>query len=360
MKIYYRQLASYLNKLPKLVLVFGDDIYIRNDILDKVRARFAQHDEIERVVYYSNRLTDWETIHQEYFSLSLFSQRRIIEINFEEFMLSSQAVSQLKDIVEDKVQDNQVLLLFHGNKLSASQQKSKLFQLLMSHGLFFVANTLENNQYMDWVRSRLVHYHLHLDEVAFNYFSLLFEGNLMAAEQSMMHLALLEQKNIDILCLQQILEEQSQYVIYHFIDALLINNIEYAVKILMQLKNSDVNFLVIIRAVIKELILLLMIADKIKKGVQWDVIMRDLKIWKNKGANYKVAIDNLNRNHYLEHVLAVFSKLELEIKQGFMNNVDYIWQVLIYLCIYFDLNRYDYNLKRIFYETSNWNFRWFI
>ena len=81
MRIYHNQLNQHLGQpIAKVWLVFGDEPWQKNDALAQIRQASIQQGFSERLSLTADDKFDWQTLVDEYMTMSLFSSQRIIEV----------------------------------------------------------------------------------------------------------------------------------------------------------------------------------------------------------------------------------------------------------------------------------------
>ncbi|KGJ97184.1 DNA polymerase III subunit delta [Thalassotalea sp. ND16A] len=297
MRIYHSQLQNQLTKpLLNVWLVFGDEPWQKNDALDNIKlcARNQGFDELIR--FSSDDKFDWNQVYNEYQSLSLFSARRIIEIDLVNNKLDDSGVKTLLDIGEliSQQNDNDVLLILHGPKLDANASKKKWFKALDKIGCFIPLYELEGKGLTIWLNQQCQQLNLKMDSQAQMMLSDFFIGNTPALQQELQKLALLFKQNfIRSEDLEQLLIKQSKFTPFQLIDGLLAGNLSQCMNMLTQMKHEGVAAGQLVWILHKEIVQLEMMLNRMAKGEERQALFKELRIWDKKKPLY---------NHALTHI----------------------------------------------------------
>jgi DNA polymerase-3 subunit delta len=182
------QLAAALGRgLAPVYLLAGEEPLLVADGADAVRraARAAGHD--ERVVHEVERGFDWNVLAGEASSLSLFAQRRLIELRLGSGKLSDEGATALIDYLAAPPPD--VVLLLTAETLDKRARSSAWYAACDRAGVVVYAWPLDAAGLPRWLIGRARDKGLTLDEPAAALLADLTEGNLLAAAQELDKLA---------------------------------------------------------------------------------------------------------------------------------------------------------------------------
>ncbi|MCL1123816.1 DNA polymerase III subunit delta [Shewanella surugensis] len=330
MRVYPDQISKHLTSLKQCYMVFGDDPWLcettRSLILQK--AKKQGFDETIQLTQENN--FNWNELLEQWQTLSLFSSRRIIELTLPQAKPGTQGSAMLQSLLKSPNPD--ILLLIMGPKLALEQTKSKWFKVIDEAGVFIPCPTPEGTQFQRWINDRISHFKLQIESDAQKMLTGLYEGNLLAADQALQLLQLLNPTQpINSHQLEQYFEDQSRFSVFQLIDTLLYNQKKKALHILVQLKAEGVALPIILWSLFKELTILLQLktAQEDKESLQphWS----QLRIWDKKKPAYQAALSRLKLSH-IDNLLIKTSALEMKLKQ--QGNDD--WVGVSHLCLLFD------------------------
>ncbi|WP_028117022.1 DNA polymerase III subunit delta [Ferrimonas senticii] len=336
MKIFASQLARALDKLPQLLLVFGDDVLIREECRDQIRQQLMRKQGVEeRLSLVQESPFDWQALAQECQALSLFASRRLIELELPSLKPGSEGAAVLAEIAEALSQQQDTFLLLHGPKAGREQTNTKWFKTLEKHGLYVQALTPEGAHYQRWIGDRARHHGLSLNRDGQQLLASMFEGNLLAADQTMAQLSLISDgQPLTLEQLQQQLQDQSRYSVFQLTDALLAGQLPLAIKMLNQLQLEESAPTMIAWAIGRELALLCRLTAHLQAGQNRNAAMKAEKLWEKKQPLYGAALDRLSPAQ-LTAALATVGALEQAIKLAGCSDAEQ-WLALSDLCARFD------------------------
>ena len=330
MRVYPDQLVKNLSPLRQCYLIFGDDPWLVDTSKLQILAQAKREGFEERVQLVQENSFNWNDLVQEWQAMSLFATRRIIEIQLPQSKPGAEGSAVLSALMQTPNPD--MLLILHGPKLAAEQTNSKWFKSLDAHGIYLPCITPEGAQFMRWLESRIHHFQLNLTHDARTMLLSLYEGNLLAADQALQLLQLLAPKKpIEVSDLSQYFEDQSRFTVFQLSDALLENHQTKVQHMLSQLRSDGTAMPIILWALFKELTLLLTLKQAQTQGENLANLWSKHRIWDKRKPLYQHALTRLSLTQ-IEHMLALGSKLELNLKQHGVED----WTGISHLCLLFD------------------------
>ena len=133
MNLKPEQLEAHLRKqLAPVYFISGDDPLRVMEAADAVRAAARAQGYDEREVLTVQQGFDWNSLLSEAGNLSLFSQRRIIDLRLPTGKPGKEGAQALRDFAEQSPEDT--LLLITAGKLDPNARKSKWVQVLDKAG----------------------------------------------------------------------------------------------------------------------------------------------------------------------------------------------------------------------------------
>ena len=144
MKIYPEKLAAELKKgLARVYLISGDEPLLRQEVCDQIRADARSAGFVERDLFHVEPGFDWQELHYSANSLSLFADKKLIEVRLNAAKQPEKAAKALLDLAS--VGEDLVVLLSLP-KADATVQKSKWFKALEAVGVL-VQNRFNLNRF---------------------------------------------------------------------------------------------------------------------------------------------------------------------------------------------------------------------
>ncbi len=311
-------------------MVFGDDPWLceitRCHILHKAKKQGFD----ETIQLTQEAQFNWDDLHEQWHTLSLFSTRRIIELTLPQAKPGAQGSAMLQSVL--KVPNPDVLLLITGPKVASEQTKSKWFKSLDQAGIFIPCPTPEGPQFQRWLDERIRHFKLRINNDAQKMLTSLYEGNLLAADQALQLLTLLSPtQEIHSHHLEQYFVNQSRFSVFQLMDALLYNKQKKAQHILVQLKAEGVALPIILWSLFQEVTKLSQLKTAQEDKLTLQNLWTQLRIWDKKKSAYQATLSRLTLSH-IEHLLIKTSALEIKVKQQGYDD----WVALSHLCLLFD------------------------
>ena len=314
-KLYSNQLASALQKeLAPVYLVFGEEPLQKMEALDDIRAQARNKGFIERQSFIVEGQFDWADCLVEFNSLSLFSERKIIDIDLGTSKLSAQALDALKQMAS--LLNPDVLLLLHAAKNATEFSKQAWFKPLSEIGVQVQFYPLDDYQFLRWLKERAAQMGLRLQTDALQLLQHHAAGNLLAAKQELEKLALMHYgKPLDAAFLQQHFADQSHFTVFQLVDSVLAGQGEEALHRLDRLLQQDTEPVVIAWQLQKEAMTLLQLQQAEKSGIGFAESCKKLGIWPKKQPLYQQALLRLSPN-WLQHLLQELHAFDRGYKSG--------------------------------------------
>ncbi|WP_126453261.1 DNA polymerase III subunit delta [Sulfuriflexus mobilis] len=221
MKLNASQLESHLQGgLAPLYFLSGDEILLVQEAADTIRAAARAQGYSEREVMHVDRSFDWAALNDASDTLSLFAERRIVELRMPTGKPGDAGRKALLHWVERPPEDT--LLLIITGKLEASVPKTKWFKTLEAAGASLTIWPLEPARLPGWVGARMRERGLQPDVAAVELLSQRVEGNLLAAAQEIDKLQLLHGSGqITVEDIDEAVVDNARFDIYRLVDTAL-------------------------------------------------------------------------------------------------------------------------------------------
>lgn len=331
-KIFPETLQATLAKgLQPFYLLTGGDLLLVNESKDLIVQAARTHGFEEKQEISIKADTNWEALFETAQSIGLFFNRQIIVLNLPE----SPTATQFKQLAElFTLSHSDLLFVIHLPKFSKAMEKQAWFSQIESQLVQIHCQTPEIGKMPQWLSHRAKSMNLELENEANQLLCYSYEGNLLALKQALQLLQLrFPDGKISLNRVQEIVEHSAQFTPFQWIDALFEGKIGRSQRILQHLQNEDVQAVVLLRIVQKELMILLEITRSptpITSSNQPLFIgnLRNefdrLKIWQNRRPFYTQAAQRLSYKK-LYALIQQLAELERKVKQEFSDD---IWQEL--------------------------------
>jgi DNA polymerase III subunit delta len=191
MKLSPEALVQQLSgRLLPAYLVSGDEPLLVQEALDAIRARARTDGFSERAVFFIERGSAvWEEALQTAQSLSLFAERRIVEIRLPSGKPGPSGAAALRGLLA--AAGESLLVLIVTGRLDRDAQGADWVQAVQACGAWVPVWPVERERLPQWLRTRLQTAGLSADPAALALLAERSEGNLLAAQQEICKLALL-------------------------------------------------------------------------------------------------------------------------------------------------------------------------
>lgn len=327
MKLYPNQLAAELNKgLNSLYILSGEETLLVNECADGIRSACRQHGFSERELFHvdSNHF-DWESVLQSLNSMSLFSEKKLVEIRCGNHKPNNKLFLKY---FETPNPDTVILIIT--NKLDSGTTKSKWFKQLESHGTWISVWPIEGNHLLRWLQQRCKQEKVNINPGALQLLQERIEGNLLAAAQEISKLALLfGQQPIDENMLIEAVADSSRYNVFTLSDKVLSGDSKASLKILQGLEEEGTAETVVLWALSKDLRTLVAVKGALEKGEQINWALKQQGVWEKRQPLFQKALQRLSLQQ-LQQLLQNAGKIDLAIK-GMENKKP--WDELGTICL---------------------------
>ena len=269
MKLNPAQLAKHLNgSLAAVYAISGDEPLLCQEAGDAIRSVARQQGFGERQVFSVEASFDWGQLYEAGASLSLFAEKRLIELRIPSGKPGDKGAAALLDYLSRPADDT--LLLITLPKLDGSSQKTKWAKALIDGpaAQFIQIWPVDAQQLPNWVRQRLAQAGLTASPHAVEMICARVEGNLLAAAQEIEKLKLLAEGNqIDAETVQAAVADSARFDVFGLIDAALNGEAAHTLRILDGLRGEGVEAPVILWALARELRQLATLAWQYEQGI---------------------------------------------------------------------------------------------
>jgi DNA polymerase-3 subunit delta len=190
LKLTSDTLAAHLEQqLLPAYLISGDEPLLALEAADAVRARARAAGFTERETHFMDRGADWNDVRASANNLSLFAERRIVELRLPTGKPGKDGGAALVTLLEARDPDR--LLLLTAPRLDRDAQSADWVRAIEAHGAWVQVWPVDASKLVGWLRVRCRRVKLTPDEDALHILAERIEGNLLAAHQEIEKLRLL-------------------------------------------------------------------------------------------------------------------------------------------------------------------------
>lgn len=253
MKLNSAQLDSHLQAdLASVYILSGDETLLMQEAADAIRAAAQAQGYSERQVLHVDRSFNWSDLLEAADNLSLFAEKRIIELRMPTGKPGDAGRKALLAWVERLPEDT--LLLIISGKLDAAAQKTKWFKTLEAASVSITIWPLEAARLPAWVGARMREHGLQPDTAAVELLAQRVEGNLLAAAQEIDKLHLLHGEGpINVDDVDEAVMDNARFDIYRLVDTALSGDIIRTQRMFNRLCEEGVESVLLLWVLSREL-----------------------------------------------------------------------------------------------------------
>lgn len=329
MKLTYLQLRSHLQKnLAPLYFIAGEEWWLKQDAIKLISQAAKKHLFEEKISLTVDSQFDWAHLYTSLFSSSLLAEKRIIKLNLNDTLPNKIGSDILLTYATKPVSDN--LLIIEIGKLNTKITKTAWFQALEKLGIVVTIWPISREQLPQWIIERAKKYKLQIREEIAILITDYVEGNLVAAAQFIEKLYLLQPvEPIDASLINQIAINESSFTIFDLTDNLITGNKTRSLHILQQLQSEQVEPILILWNIARELRLLASLALQLSKGQSLTTLFEKNRIFSHRQNIIRQFLATHQLNHCLQY-LSHAADIDKIVKGTSPGN---IWDALQLFCL---------------------------
>jgi len=281
-KISANQLSSQLEKaLLPCYLVTGDEPLLVQEALDAIRLAARVQGFDSRDLYVQTTGFDWGDLSAARGNLSLFAERRIIELRLPTGKPGVKGSAAIAEFAADAASD--LLFIVSAPKLDRGSQNSKWVKALEAHGGMVQVWPVGIRDLPAWISDRMQRVGLQPDRDAVRLIADRVEGNLLAAQQEIEKLRLVHgEGRLSAADVDAAVADSSRFDVYKLVDAAVSGNAARAIRILGGIRTEGVEAVIVMWALTRELRMLAGLSDSIRTGTELGTAMRKAHVWQNR------------------------------------------------------------------------------
>lgn len=278
-KLRPEQLSAALRKpLAPAYLISGDEPLLSQECCDLIRQAARKAGFSERELHHVDNGFDWDQLLTSVNSLSLFAERKIIELRMDSGKPGDKGAKALTSYCENPPPDT--LLLIITPKLDASSQRSKWFKSLEQVADFVQIWPVTPMQLPRWIEQRMQQAGLNAGRAAIDMLAARIEGNLLAAAQEIEKLKLLAPDGqVSAEMIAGAVADSARYDVFSLLDKALHGDARAAVRTLHGLKGEGTDATVVLWALAREIRTLYQIAHAVQQGQPLERAAQSAGVW---------------------------------------------------------------------------------
>ncbi len=293
MKLRIEQLHDHLEQsLAPVYLLSGDEILQRDEAADAIRRKAREQGFEEREILHLESGFDWSRLYQASHSLSLFAQRRLLELRCNGFKFDQAGRQALQDYLASPPPDCVLLLI--GGKLDKGVSASAWYKALDRAGVVIQVWPVDYAALPGWIERRARRQGLRLSRGAARILAERVEGNLLAASQEIDKLVLLcPQGQADEQTVLRVVADSAQYDVYALVDAALAGDGARFVRMLEGLRQAGGATSLVLWALSNEIRSLAQMSWQLGRGMPRDKLYAQFRVWPKRKAAVGAALARL-------------------------------------------------------------------
>jgi DNA polymerase-3 subunit delta len=329
MKIRPEQLQSHLSKqLLPVYVISGDEPLLAQESADAVRLAARNQGFSGREVFHGEGKFDWAQLHNEANALSLFAEKKIIEVRISTGKPGDKGSKAICELCAKPSPDNLLLVILP--KLERSAQNSKWMKALESAGAHIHVWPVTGDQLPRWIKQRLLESNITANQQAVEILAERVEGNLLAAVQEIEKLKLLATNGkVDAIMMSSVVADSARYNLFEFVDKVLAGDAQSAARSLRGLHSEGTDAIPLLWAITRELRILIKASEQISRGESRDWALKNAGVWEKRLPLFRSAIQRCSAAH-LRMLLYQASAIDRGIKG--MRKAD-VWDELTTLVL---------------------------
>lgn len=282
MKIPAGKLPQALKKsLLPCYLVTGDELLLAQEALDAIRAEARRRGFGSREVHVVTPGFDWNEIAAAAGSMSLFADRRIIELRLPTGKPGRDGSAAIADLMRQTGDD--LMVLVEAPKLDKAGASSKWVKEIETVGAHVQVWPVAPRELPGWIAARMRAFGLAPDADAIRLLVDRVEGNLLAANQEIEKLRLLLGAGpVSGAEVENAVADSSRFDVYKLADAAVEGQAARAVRVLGRLRAEGVEPVIVVWALTRELRTLARVADFVQSGVDLGSALQRAGVWRNR------------------------------------------------------------------------------
>jgi DNA polymerase III subunit delta len=267
--------AALASGLAGIYLVSGDEPLLVGEAADAIRAAARAAGYAERQVFFIDRSFSWDELRHASQSLSLFAQRRLLELRMPSGK-PDKGAAQLAELASNPPPD--VVCLVITDRLDKKASDAAWVQAIEKHGAWVPIWPVDTAALPGWLRGRARTLQIDMEPEAARLIVDRVEGNLLAAKQELEKLSLLSNgASIGTDLVLRSVGDSARYDVFQLAAAAAAGDAARALRVLLSLKGEGAEPTLILWALVREL-----------RGL-WQARERDRLRSANRGSGWNLA-----------------------------------------------------------------------
>jgi DNA polymerase-3 subunit delta len=313
MQVKAEQLPALLSRsLAPVYLVAGAEPLLVQECRDRIIQAAQQQGFVERSVFDVTAKFDWDLLTEDAATLSLFSSRKIVDVRLPTGRPGTDGSKILVKTVEARDQD--VLLLVSCGQWDTTQRNSKWAKVLAGAGVLVEIWPVKPQQLPQWIRNRMIAAGLKPEPDAVAMLADLVEGNLLAAQQEIDKLLMLEQgPKVTAADVTRAVSNSTRFDAFRLVECVLLGQLGECLRVASGLQRIGVAIQLVSGALHKELTLADTVRSAVQSGENESSVFSKLRVWPARQAPIQQAVRRLSEHDFGESFRAL-AQIDLQSK----------------------------------------------
>jgi len=324
MAIKPEQLPGLLQRsLAPVYLIAGTEPLLVQECRDQVIRAAQAQGFAERTVHDIGNRFDWKELQQESAAPSLFASRKILDLRLPTGKPGTDGARALGDLAQ--AADPDVLLLVSAGDWGTAMRKLKWVAQLARVGVLVEIWPVKPAQLPGWIRQRMKSAGLDPEPSAVALLADLVEGNLLAAQQEIDKLLLLDHVGrVTADDVTRAVASSARFDAFRLVECVLQGKLDECLRVAAGLQRTGVAIQVVTGAIYRELGVADAARSATRAGESEAAVFGRLRIWPARQGPLRRALGRLSAYHFGE----AFRALSLIDRQSKGRAAGDAWQTL--------------------------------
>jgi DNA polymerase-3 subunit delta len=273
-------------------LVAGAEPLLILESCDLLRARARAAGHADREVHFIGKGFDWTALQQSAANLSLFGDRRLIELKLDGAPDAAGAAA-LAALAQRPPEDS---LLLVSAELGYREMQANWVGAFETHAVLVTAPAVGRADLPAWIRARLGRQQVAIDDDALALLAERVEGNLLAASQAVDRIALLSNDGrAGLEEVAAIVADSARYDVFALAAASFAGETARALRILTGLRAEGIEPPLVLWALVSDLRLAAKVEARVRAGERVDGAFAAERVYASRQAPMRKALQRLDR-----------------------------------------------------------------
>jgi DNA polymerase-3 subunit delta len=305
MPVRAEQLSALLSRsLAPVYVVAGAEPLLVQECRDLIIQAAQQQGFVERTVFDVNVKFDWDLLTEDAATLSLFSSRKIVDVRLPTGKPGIEGAKILAETAEAGNPD--VLLLVSCGQWDTTQRNSKWAKVLAKAGVLVEIWPIKPPQLPQWIRNRMIAAGLKPEPDAVAMLADLVEGNLLAAQQEIDKLVLLDQgPKVTAADVTRAVSNSTRFDAFRLVECVLQGRLGDCLRVASGLQRIGTEIQPVSGALYRELMLADTVRSAVQSGENESSVFSKYRVWPARQAHIQQAVRRLSEYDFGESFRAL-------------------------------------------------------